>query len=326
MRSPIPDRYGWTALRRAVRDPRLVVEGANNLRRSAARLVQNARFRLTHGEPFDVMAEEWDVLVLLDACRADFYRERTCFDTPVSTRLSRGSGTPEFLAKNFDGASHHDTVYVSSNPYVPDIAEGTFHAVVPLLDEWDEEHGTVMPDDVTAAARDAAAEYPDKRLVVHYMQPHTPHIGPTAERIAANHSLRGWDRYHAVEGKSEQATGASIWSLVRQGELSIETLRQSYRESLDIVLEHVVDLVGDVQGRTVVSADHGEMLGERLVPFGPREFAHTTGLLTEPLRIVPWQVVAEGPRREVTADPPRALRQLSGEETRRRLRDLGYVE
>lgn len=254
-----------------------------------------------------------------------FYRERTPFDTPLSDRLSRGSGTPEFLRENFRDETYHDTVYISSNPYVPSISEDTFHAVIPLLDEWNEKWGTVMPGDVTAAALEAASEYPDKRLIIHYMQPHTPHIGSTAEQLRAETPLRGWDRYHVVGGKSRINDGVSLWTLARRGDVSLETVRQSYRETLDIVLEDVEQLVDNIDGKTVVSADHGEMLGEQLLPFSPREFGHTTGLLTEHLRRVPWQVVSDAERKDVTSDPPRESQQLTAEETERRLQALGYV-
>ena len=322
----LPDRYNTTNLRRLVRDPTLLAEELGNVRRSAARVLNNVRFRATHGDPFDVMAEDWDVLVLLDACRADFYREETPFSGDVETRLSRGSGTPEFLRENFRDQTFHDTFYVSSNPYVPTLQPDSFHAILPLLDEWDESRGTVLPDTLTESAVEAAAEFPDKRLVVHYMQPHTPHLGPTADRIRERVGLRGWDRYHVHDGQSKVNAGRSIWDLVQDGTVAHETMLQSYRESLQVGLESVERLVSAVDGKVVVSADHGEMLGERLVPFGPREFGHTTGLLTEPLRIVPWQVVQTGPRRDVVSDPPVESETLTEEETEQRLRALGYVE
>lgn len=325
MKRILPSRYNRDNLYRLMENPRLLLEEVQNLHRSSVRFAQNQVFNATHGEPFDVMAEDWDNLVLLDACRLDFYREHTPFDSPINERLSRGSGTPEFLRENFHDESYHDTVYVSSNPYVPTLSEDTFHEVIPLLDEWDENWGTVMPADVTAAAREAASDYPDKRLIIHYMQPHTPHIGPTAEKLRAETPLQGWDRYHVFDEKSRTKAGVSIWTLARRGGVSIETVRQSYRETLEIVFKSVDQLASEIDGKTVVSADHGEMLGERLLPFSPREFGHTTGLLTEELRRVPWQVVSDDKRRDVTSDPPRESQEMSDEETERRLQALGYV-
>lgn len=322
----LPDRYNRENLFRIVRDPTLFLAEARNIRRSVARIYQNIVFRLTHGKPFDIMAEEWDSLIILDACRDDFYREQTPFSEPVETRLSRGSETPEFFENNFDGTQYHDTVYISPNPYIPTLEDNTFHAVVPLLDEWDDEWGTVHPKAVSEAARKARAEYPEKRLIIHYMQPHAPHTGSTARELRETTPLQGWDRYHVVDGQSEINDGVSIWTLAKRGDITLETLRQSYRETLDIVLEDVADLVTGLDGRTVVTADHGEMLGERLIPFGPREYAHTYGLLTEQLRCVPWQVVSDADRREVSSDPPRERQEMTTEETERRLRALGYAE
>lgn len=157
------------------------------------------------------------------------------------------------------------------------------------------------------------------------MQPHAPHTGSTAAELRETTPLRGWDRYHVVDGQSEINDGVSIWTLAKRGEITLETLRRSYRENLDIVLGDVTDLVGDLDGRTVITSDHGEMLGERLLPFGPREYAHTYGLLTEELRCVPWQVVSDGDRRRVASDPPQERKEMTTEETERRLQALGYV-
>jgi hypothetical protein len=148
------------------------------------------------------------------------------------------------------------------------------------------------------------------------MQPHTPHLGPTADRISERIGLRGWDRYHVRDGQSKVNAGRSIWDLVQDGTVAHETRLQSYRESLQVGLESFERLVSAVDGKVVVSADHGEMLGERLVSFDPREFGHTTGLLTEPLRIVPWQVVQTGPRRDVVSDPPVESETLTEERDR----------
>jgi hypothetical protein len=322
----VPERYNGENLRRLVRNPRLALAELGNLRRSIARALNNAVFRVKYDEPFDLMAEDWDNLILLDACRADVYQEQTPFSTAVETRLSCGSGTPEFIQRNFVGEQHHDTVYLSSNPYVSLLNQGAFHEVIPLLDEWDENQRTVPPGNVTAAARAAAERFSDKRLIVHFMQPHTPHLGPTATRLRENLELRGWDHDHVEEGTSTRTDGTTIWDLVRTGEMTHETLRQSYRENLDIVLDEVQKLVPILSGKTVVSADHGEMLGERLFAFGPKEFGHTVGLLTEELRMVPWQVVKDDERREIVAEPPVASERLAENETRRRLRALGYVD
>lgn len=321
----LPDRYNWENFSRVIGEPTLLFEEANNLRRSVVRICQNIVFKLTHGDEFDIMAEEWDNLIILDACRNDFYREQTPFSGTVETRLSRGSETPEFFANNFDNAQYHDTVYISPNPYIPTLEDDTFHAVIPLLDEWDDEWGTVHPEAVSKAARRARSEYPHKRLIIHYMQPHAPHTGSTAAELRETTPLRGWDRYHVVDGQSEINDGVSIWTLAKRGEITLETLRRSYRENLDIVLGDVTDLVGDLDGRTVITSDHGEMLGERLLPFGPREYAHTYGLLTEELRCVPWQVVSDGDRRRVASDPPQERKEMTTEETERRLQALGYV-
>jgi len=129
-----------------------------------------------------VVDREWDTLLLLDACRYDLFEE-ALRDHPLpgelSMRRSMESGTPGYLAENFAGGTFHDVVYVTANPYVhTELPPGTFHEVVPVWrDGWDEELATVTPETVAGAAREAHDEHPDKRLVVHFNQPHTPFIG-----------------------------------------------------------------------------------------------------------------------------------------------------
>lgn len=70
-------------------------------------------------------------------------------------------------------------MYVSANGYVPELGldqDGTFHAVINVLNQWDDDLETVRPEAVTNAARKAHRDYPDKRIIVHYMQPHIPFI------------------------------------------------------------------------------------------------------------------------------------------------------
>jgi len=78
----------------------------------------------------------------------------------------------------------HDTVYVTANPYAAWIPDRTFHAVVNLLaSEWDAEVGIVYPEAVVRRAFEAHETYPNKRLIIHFMQPHFPFLGNTGTEI-----------------------------------------------------------------------------------------------------------------------------------------------
>jgi hypothetical protein len=82
-----------------------------------------------------------------------------------------------------------------------------------------------------------------------------------------------------------------------------------------------------LSGKTVVTADHGQMIGERSFPIPFHEHGHPPGIYTEELLSVPWLVHTNGPRREITAEElPTREQADDGDETvvSERLRHLGY--
>lgn len=281
--------------------------------------INNLVFRARHGPGTRVMDEDWDNLILLDACRYDMFADQVDMDGELQSRISLGSTSEEFLERNFGDGTFHDTVYVNTNPYLPrlDLDDGTFHAVVDLLDEWDSELGTIRPQTVVEAAKNAHAEYPNKRLIIHFMQPHIPFIGQTGKNIAGE----GWTADDAEETKR------SIWSHLRSGDdgVDIETVWEAYHENLDLVLSHVESLLGSVSGKTIISSDHGNLVGERLSPIPTkRKYGHPYGVYASELVKVPWYVIELGDRRVIRSESPVATQSHSKETIEKRLQALGY--
>jgi len=65
-------------------------------------------------------------------------------------------------------------------------------------------------------------------------------------------------------------------------EEGIEGLHQRYEENLRIVLEYIVHIFNDLQGDIIITADHGELLGEN------GDFGHYPGRHHQVLLRVPW--------------------------------------
>lgn len=282
--------------------------------------VNNLLFRLYHGNGTRVMKEDWDSLLILDGCRYDMFTERIDLPGTLESRISLGSSSEEFMERNFVDEQFHDTVYVSANPFIPKLGlnEGTFHAVVELLDDWDEQLQTVRPDTVAEAAREAHEQYPNKRLIVHFMQPHTPFIGGLGREMVGG----GWTMDHDVEDDP------GIWDRLRDGEdVPLERVWEAYKENLDIVLEEVEPLLSDLNGKSVITADHGNLVGERLSPIPTRQkYGHPYGVHAEELVKVPWFVIQGSNRREISSDSPVESNDetVSDEELEDRLEALGY--
>jgi hypothetical protein len=88
-----------------------------------------------------------------------------------------------------------------------------------------------------------------------------------------------------------------------------------------------VSLAEKLDGKTVVTADHGEMLGARSSPVPVTEYAHPARNYVPELVKVPW-LVFEGDRRTVTAEEPLDYREKQDihASSEKRLKALGYVE
>lgn len=328
------ERYRPGNLLRALRNPDLVVQ---ELRRVSSLLNTAYHRRYPHGG-FPVMDADWDTLVILDGCRFDLFEpvhERFVESEPdydLRSVTSMGSSSQEFIEGNFRGETYDDTVYVSANPFVGRYEDDTFHAVKNLfVTEWDDTLNTVRPSVVTEAGINAHEEHPHKRIIVHYMQPHYPFIGERGQEFE-HRGLYPEDSVTTGRNKKTDPdvgdVPTRVWFRLRKGEIDVETAWELYRENLEVVVPHVRDLRAAISGKTVISSDHGNLMGERVWPVPIRGYGHPDYLHVQELLQVPWLVLpAVGDRRSVRADEPEQdmRKQSVNEETvEERLSHLGY--
>jgi hypothetical protein len=275
------------------------------------------QFRSNHG--LNVMEENWDNLVILDGCRYDLFEQKNTIEGDLRQVTSMGSESWEFLSANFEDQKFHDTVYITANPHAPKLAQGTFHRTINLLeDNWSERFKTVLPETVTAETLAAHNEYPNKRIIAHFMQPHFPFIGTLGQEIS----------HMGINVKqSTMDDNKHVWNSLQDGQLKndLESIKAAYYENLEVVLPSVKDLSEALDGKTVVTADHGNMLGERTSPIPARAYGHPRGLKQKELIRVPWLEIAAEERREITSDPPVGRNELESETVSDRLENLGYA-
>lgn len=301
--------------------------------RLESRVIGPAQRALEQGETIDVMEEDWDNLMILDACRADLFEETLDigrngeFDSYRRVR-SPASATPEWIKRNFAGEKFGDTVYVSGNPWVTREAPESFHEIVNIwLNEYDinpeelreasvlrdvgvEAGASILAEDVTEAAVRAHERHPDKRLIVHYFQPHAPYIG-----------LPGGERKSPEEIDPEVHPGRSL----RDGRVDGDEVWRQYRDNLAYVYHHADRCARNIGGKSVFTADHGELFGERLWPFPIRGYAHPMYVRADPVVVVPWAERTYSDRREVN-DGGTTTTTVDEGTVSERLRDLGYIE
>lgn len=302
--------YDIGHLRKALHNPWLVY---SELCRPLVRLNTVLNRQLLRRRGVHVMDKDWDNLIILDGCRYDTFARQNIIDGDLSAVVSGGSSSPDFMRYNFAGRTYLDTVYVSANPYLvrENLTDNFFRDYKLWQTDWDPETRTVLPDVVVDRTLGAYSDYPDKRLIAHFMQPHFPFIGETGRRIK-----------HA--GLTDNTDATRIWDQLKHREVDHNTVVRAYEENLDIVLPHVERLIAKLDGKSVITADHGNLFGR----FGV--YGHPHQVFLSDLVKVPWLEV-EGDRREIKAGEPdethcQAKEDIDTRIVNERLADLGYLE
>jgi hypothetical protein len=318
-------------MERLVRNLKQLPEVLRNPRRRRQKLIalstlasQKFTKYCLNGDGIAVMEQEWDNLLILDASRYDLFATHHDFPGTLSKVSSRGSQSREFLERNFAGQQYHDTVYISGNPFMMFLDDDVFHATVNLFDDqWDDELLTVRPETVVEETLRAHREYPNKRLISHFMQPHYPFIGPVGQRIDSG-GVTG--QMLGTDAKTRDHT-PSIWSRLDLGEVTVdsETVWEAYVENFELVCEHATELVAALDGKSVITSDHGNLFGERLWPIPMRRFGHPPGVRPPALVDVPWHELPFDGRRDVMSEPPVERKSVATGVVEQRLEDLGYV-
>lgn len=279
--------------------------------------------RTKSGAGTNILDEDWDNLFILDACRADLFEEvieSTPIDGDLSTRYSAGSGSVEFLKANFQHKDCRDTVYVTANPFVQTEIDTPFHAVEHVwTNGWDDSLGTVRPETMAEAAKAYAEEYPNKRLIVHFMQPHYPFIGDHTVDSADLGILRS----KAQDEDTEDQGGNDVWARLSNNEVAEDEVWEAYRSNLELVLKPVINLVNEIDGLSVITSDHGNALGERAWPIPMAMYGHPNGVHIDSLRVVPWFECHYASRREIIAGNEEESSNIN-EGIDKRLEALGY--
>lgn len=283
-------------------------DGLSGICRATSRQINRQFYDWTVGTEFnrdgvDIFEEDWDNLIILDACRFDYFQAYNWIDGTLESRISRGSTSREFIVGNFTGRTMYDTVYLSDNPWYGRIHEEIDADLYEyVLCESDAFDGTVShPATVTESAIDCHENHPDKRLIVHYLQPHAPYF--TAD---------GNERFR--------------WPSEDYDDCDPAELKEAYVDNLRLVLSETEKLLDELVGKTVVTADHGELLGERLAPLPTRQYQHPGGIYTEKLVKVPWLIVDDGRRKEITEGTQHGQAETaSSDEIDDQLEALGYI-
>lgn len=272
----------------------------------------------------NVFERDWDLLIVLDACRVDALHEvadEYDFLPEVHSIWSVGSTSIEWMALTFQeqyAAEIARTAYINGNaqfdklfqerrtpPHIAAAPVGpsidTYGIVEPddfsYVDNvyeygFDDDHGVVLPRMMTDRAVAVGRERSPERCIVHYMQPHAPYIG--------------------ADGSPDH-----IFDDLRNGSLSHEEAWEAYVETLRAVLDEVEILLENYDAdKVAITADHGEGFGEWTF------YSHNIGCPHPAVRRVPWiETAAED---EGTFEPRVDATSGVGADIEDQLAQLGY--
>ncbi len=229
-------------------------------------------------ESKSVFDEEWDTLIILDACRYDIFKKRI---KNAKEFYSLGSHTVEFVRKNFKG--YRDVIYINTNPKVNEARPKVFKMFdLWKTKVWNKRYGVVLPKDVVKFAKAMKEKYPNKKFVIHFMQPHYPFI----RDMKIINKVKKYGEKYSKEGKEFDP-----WHLVKYGLLNEKEVWKAYEKNLDYVLPYALKLAkylnkkyGD---KVVITSDHGNVI-QKIKWLNYLVVGHPYGIYLKDLIKVPW--------------------------------------
>ena len=228
---------------------------------------------------------DWDTLIVLDAARYDFFKRTNKFKGELMKCESPAVHTWLWMEEMFP--DYYDLTYFSAHPFIgPKRFEGYpyqacehFREVVPIWQfGWNNRLGTVHPGTVGEVLKIRAESRPYERAIVHYMQPHGPWIGTYKWLVP-------WSL--AAHNKSG-LLGDAIAEIVRPSHSHMKLI---YKSNLELVLKSLKKYKDYFVGKTVITSDHGEMLGEFCKVERRRIYLHKINFspwAIKLLKSVPW--------------------------------------
>lgn len=259
----------------------------------------------------------WDVLIILDACRVDLFQEfapqHLVYEDigSVSSIKSIASTTQKWIPRTFGQAPDElvsNTHYVTATGYAEKIQNPD--DLYDITHVWryakSPDYGLTRPEAVTDAGIEAIREEGSNRVIIHYSQPHAPFL-------------------HCVGKYESRAIGSedtqNVWEGLRKGEFEHNKVWKDYGQNLVRVLDEIKTIVENASGKIVITSDHGNGMGEWGV------YGHPGWAINSKVRNVPWAIATGKGKKTYTikgqSEMETDVLEPSVEE---HLRALGYQE
>lgn len=245
--------------------------------RARKRIAQAVSRSATDGQLAKFETKDWDVAIVLDACRADTLQQVT--NWPIDTVRSPASCTPEWVKRVGEAEVFCDATVVSGNPQYEKY-ESKAKTVEPYWEShWDDSLRTILPEPMLDRVTELLREN-ETPVVAHIMQPHWPYIAHIGDswRLAYD-NLYPW---HSEDGQVD-----SVQVGMERGLVDVSQATQAYRASVESIWQTLLPYIEQWSNdaTVVVTGDHGEAFGG-LADLGFYE--HPCGIHIRSLTEVPW--------------------------------------
>lgn len=233
----------------------------------------------------NIFDKDWDNLIILDSFRYDYFNQLCDLEGKIEKKYSLGSSTPQFGHHNLKNIDMKDTVYISGNGTIYNLKdEIDFNFFKFIYINGGNSFGDKFLDAkiVSKYAREYSERYKNKRMVLHYVQPHSPYFTESGEELMEDVGL--WRFPNRMLGHSHQ------------------DIIYAYEQNCKYILNEIKKIVKYLSGKTVITSDHGHLLGEKLSPIPIRAYSHHVDLFEDELLEIPWFECRFSDRKETTSE------------------------
>jgi len=305
--------YTIEQLSKGVRNPRMAVRMISHDANFFWNLYNPVtRMAFDRNDP-RITDQDWDNALLIDACRYDIFEEYNSLPGELEKSYSVASRTSEFVDKTFKNEEFGDIVCVTASPkyYERNVSDSFHHIVQVWKDEWDDNLNTVSPDVMNKYVKEAHRSYPNKQILAHYIQPHIPFIRDTGREIHQDF------KFGNVMGNQDIP---DPWKRLRHGKINPNLVWEAYCENHELIINTLKKVIPDLDGKTVITSDHGNAFGTMGIYGHPRK-RHLKELIE-----VPWLVCPYETRKQITDDGTnKSPDNIADDIVKERLEDLGYI-
>jgi len=271
--------------------------------------------RLNYGKsPWEL---DWDVMIILDACRADLFNEVAPTHgvysefASVNQIYSHASASQEWLKKTFTQGPEErvkETYYVTSNGFSGMVQN---QGLLGLEEVWryaiDSDVGITRSEAVTDVALDIYRNTTAQKYIFHYVPPHAPFLHCAG-------------KYNSIATEIGAGDTQNVWKGLEEGKYELSEVWEDYGKNLFNVLDHVETVIENVSGKVAVTADHGNCVGEWGI------YGHPPYVPVPAVKKVPWAIAeGKGKRNYEIQGYKQKQDETDSEDVMDHLKNLGYA-